>query len=103
MNAPAPESDAVNEIHVHVVHHSKLYTDDTGWFPFCARNGNQYVMVAYHSSNVILVEPFKSRRDAFRLAAYEMIMQRLKDKGLLVDLQILNNEYSTAYEQRMTD
>ena len=30
-------------------------------------------------------------------------MQRLKDKGLIVDLQILNNDCSTAYERRMTD
>ena len=33
VNAPAPKSDAVNELHVRVVHHSKLYTDDTGRFP----------------------------------------------------------------------
>ena len=95
VNAPALESDAVNELHVRVVHHSKLYTDDTRRFPFHARSGNQYVMVAYHSSNVIIVEPFKSRKDAFRLATYDTIMQRLKDKGLLVDLQILENECST--------
>ena len=30
-------------------------------------------------------------------------MQRFKDKGLLVDLQILDNECSTVYERRMTD
>ena len=103
VNAPAPESDAVNELHVRVVHHSKLYTDDTGRFPFRARSGNQYVMVAYHSSNVILVEPFKSRKDTFCLAAYDTIMQRLKKKGLLIDLQILDNECSLVYERRMTD
>ena len=98
VKAPTPMSDAVNKLHVRVVHHSKLYTDDTGRFPFRARSGNQYVMVAYHSSNVILVEPFKSRKYTFRLATYDTIMQRLKDKGLLVDLQILDNECSTAYE-----
>ena len=45
VNAPAPESNSVNELHVRVVHHSKLYTDDTGRFLFRARSGNQYVMV----------------------------------------------------------
>ena len=60
-------------------------------------------MVAYHSPNVILIEPFKSRKDMFRLAAYDTIIQRLKDKGLLIDLQILDNKCSTAYERRMTD
>ena len=60
-------------------------------------------MVDYHSSNVILVEPFKSRKDTFCLAAYDTIMQRLKNKGLLIDLQILDNECSLVYERRMTD
>ena len=60
-------------------------------------------MVAYHSSNVILVEPFKSRKDTHRLAAYDVIMQRLKDKGLTVDLQVLDNECSKEYERRMTE
>jgi len=52
--------DGKNELHVHVVHQSKLYTDNTTRFPTRARSGNQYVMVAYHSSNSILVAPFKS-------------------------------------------
>ena len=60
-------------------------------------------MVAYHSSNVILVEPFKSRKDTFRLAAYDTIIQRLKDKDLLVDLQIVDNECSMSYKRIMTD
>ena len=33
-NVPAPESDSINDLHVRVVHHSELYTDDTGQFPF---------------------------------------------------------------------
>ena len=55
-------------------------------------------MVAYHSSNVILVEPFSSRKDKNRLAAYNAIMQRLKEKDLLVDLHILDNECSKEYQ-----
>ena len=61
--APAPASSAANELHVCILHHSKLYTDDIGRFPFQARSGNQHGMVAYHSSNVILFKPFKSRKD----------------------------------------
>ena len=68
-----------------------------------ARSGNQYVMVGYHSSNVILIEPFSSRKDKIRLAAYDRMMQRLKDSNLLVDLQILDNECSKEYERRMKD
>ena len=81
-----------------VLHKNILYPDDTGWLPIRDRSGNQYVMVAYHSSNVILVEPFSSRKDKNRLVAYNAMMQRLKEKNLLVDPQILDNECSKEYQ-----
>ena len=98
---PAPGNESVNELHVNIIHQSKLYTDDTGWFPTRARSGNQYIMVAYHSSNVILVEPFASRKNKHRLAPYNIIMQRLKDKNLPVDLQTLDSEFSKEYKANM--
>ena len=98
IDEPTPGNDSVNELYVQVVQKHILYTDDTGRFPIRARSGNQYVMVAYHSSNVILVEPFSSRKDKNRLAAYNAIMQRLKEKDLLVDLHILDNECSKEYQ-----
>ena len=82
-----------------VVQKHILYTYDTGWFPIRDRIVNQYVMVAYHSSNVILFEPFPSRKDKNRLADYNSIMQRLKEKDLLVDLHILGNECSKEYQE----
>ena len=66
-----------------------------------ARSGNQYVMVAYHYSNVILVKTFTSRKDKNRLAAYNAITQRLKENNLLLDLQILDNECSKDYQATM--
>ena len=81
-----------------VIQKHTLYIDDTGRFPIRAGNGNQYVMVAYHSSNVIIVEPFSSIKDKNRLAAYNTIMQRLKEKDLLVNLHILDNECSKEYQ-----
>ena len=87
---------------MHILHHSKLHTDDAGRLPFLARSGNQYVMVTYPSLNVILVEPFKYLKDTHQFAAYDVIMQRLKGSGLAVDLQILGNKCSKEYEQRMT-
>ena len=36
------------ELHMHIVHISKLYTDDTGRFPIKARSGKRYLTVAYH-------------------------------------------------------
>jgi hypothetical protein len=82
-----------NEVHIHVVPISKLYTDDTGPFPVRARSGNQYVMIAYHADgNLILQQAFKSRSDKHRIAAYNTIMTRLAARSLAVNLQILDNE-----------
>ena len=82
-----------NKIHIKTTHISKLYTDDTGRFPVISRKGNQYIMVAYHCyANAIMAAPFKSRKDKYRMVAYNTIMQRLKDINMLVHLQILDNE-----------
>ena len=51
-----------NELHIHAIHTRKLYIDDTGRLTVWSRSGNHYVMVAYHSSNVILVLPLKKNR-----------------------------------------
>ena len=61
-------------------------------------------MIAYHKeSNLILQQPFKSKKDVRRIAAYNAIMARLAAKGLNVDLQILDNEASAAYKQVITE
>ena len=89
-----------NELHIFVTPISKLYTDDTGRFPVHARSGNRYIMIAYHrDANLILADPFSSRKDAHRLVAYTKIMQRLTDNNLCVDLQILDNEASEEYKR----
>ena len=66
MTTPNPRHQAtapITYLHMETVHQSKLYTDNTGRCPIRAGSRNQYVMVAYHSSTVILVQPFKSRKD----------------------------------------
>jgi len=102
---PMPATDEVSrELHVYVKHASMLYTDDTGRFPVTSRSRNQYMMVAYHcDSNVILVEPFESRKDNSRLAAYDRIMTELKRRGHAVDLQILDNEASELNKTAITE
>ena len=60
-------------------------------------------MAAYHSSNVILVAPFKTRKDQHILAAYNCIMQRLKNRGLTTDLQILDNEAIQNHKATIKD
>ena len=93
-----------NELHMHTVHISKLYTDDTGHFPIKARRGNQYLIVAYHcNSNDILVSLFKTRKDKNFLKAYKSIISRLWENGMSVNLQILDNEASASLKQIITE
>ena len=60
-------------------------------------------MIAYHKdANVILVQPFKNKKDNHCIAAYNTIMMRLAARGLSVKLQILDNEASAAYKHAIT-
>ena len=57
-------------------------------------------MIAYHyDSNVIIATPFKSRAKKHRLIAYSAIMKCLKERNMLVDLQILDKEASNEYKR----
>jgi hypothetical protein len=101
--APQPSTLPANEVYIHVYPISKLYTDNTGRFPIKAHSGNQYVMIAYHANgNLIFQQAFKSRSNTHRIAAYNAIMTRLVARGLSVDLQILDNKASAAYEHAVT-
>ena len=61
-------------------------------------------MVAYHCyANVIMTVPLKSHKDKDRMVAYNTIMQRLKDRNMLVHLKILDNEASKEYQTIIKD
>jgi hypothetical protein len=60
-------------------------------------------MIAFHANgNLILQQAFKTRSNKHCIAAYNAIMTRLAARGLLVDLQILDNEASAAYKHTIT-
>ena len=89
-----------NELHIQVTPISKLYTDDTGRSPIHVRSGNQYIMIAYHcNENLILAKPLSSRKNTYRILAYDKIMKRLTDNKLLVNLQILDNKAIADYKR----
>jgi hypothetical protein len=101
--ATSPMDVPSNQVFIMVYPLSRLYTDDTGCFPVRARSGNQYIMIAFHANgNLILQQAFKSKSDCHCIAAYNAIMTCLAARGLLVDLQILNNEASMAYKEYIT-
>ena len=60
-------------------------------------------MVAYHYSNVILVAPFKIIKYQHRIAAYNSIIQRPKNRSLTIGLQFLDNEASQNYKTTIKD
>ncbi len=101
--APSPTDVPSNQVFIMVHPLSRLYIGDTGRFPVRARSGNQYVMIAFHADgNLILQQAFKSKSDRHCIAAYNAIMTRLSARGLLVDLQILDNKASMAYKEAIT-
>ena len=103
-NTHADDELPSNQLFIKTFPIRKLYTDDTGRFPVRARSGNQYVMVAYHANaNLILQQAFRNKSDRHRISAYNAIMTRLADKGLTVDLQILDKEATSAYKETIVD
>jgi hypothetical protein len=100
---PPPVATPSNQVFVVTKQLSKLFTDDTGRFLIRACSGNQYVMIAFHANdNLILQQAFKSKSDRHRIAAYNTIMTRLVARGLSIDFQILDNKASSAYKKVIT-
>ena len=61
----------------------KIYSDQTGKFPKTSLRGNKYIMVMVEvDSNVILVEPMKSKHDDEMTRAYKHLLLRLKRAGI---------------------
>jgi hypothetical protein len=60
-------------------------------------------MIAFHADgNLIFQQAFKSKSNCHCIAAYNVIMTCLAARGLLVDLQILDNKASVAYKVDIT-
>ena len=92
------------ELFIQVEYISKLYTDDMGRFPVCSCSGNHYIMMAFHiDTNATLMEPFQSKEDRHRVAAYDCIMACLNKHGHTIDIHILNNKVSKFYRSNTED
>jgi hypothetical protein len=101
-DTPTTQPDPSITIHKFPINY--IFMDDTGRFTPRARSGNQYVMVALHSeSNAILVQPFQTKADAHRIAAYNSIFERLKGRHATPDTHVLDNQASRAFLQTITN
>jgi hypothetical protein len=59
------------------------------------QQGNKYIMVMVEiDSNPILVEPMKSRKDEEMIRAYNALLLRLKQAGIVSKKHILDNKVS---------
>jgi hypothetical protein len=90
-------------LNITVIPITKIFMDDTGRFVPRARSGNQYLMITLHSpSNAILVQPFASKHDAYRIAAYRVTYAQLAASNATPTLHILDNEVSATFQHAIT-
>jgi hypothetical protein len=104
IESPTLLAEASQEVFLCVYPISRLYTDDTGQFPIWARSGNQYVMIACHTDgDLILQQAFQTKVDKHCIPAFNTIMARLAACGLLVGLNIRDNEASSDFKRVITE
>lgn len=78
----------------------QIYTDQTGRFPTTSRSGNKYIMVLYdYDSNSILIEAMRNKTDNEMIRAYQLLHDRLVERGVKPRLQRLDNEASRRLKQ----
>ena len=78
-----------------------MYSDQTGRFPVTSFKGNQYVLVLFETAgNNILVEPMRSRRSGDMMRAYQLLIDRMKAKGIEPSMHILDNECSAEFKEK---
>ena len=76
-----------------------MFSDQTGRFPVTSYRGNQYIMVLFEiASNNILVEPMQSRVSGEMCRAYQILVDRLKERGIKPTMHVLDNECSAEFK-----
>ena len=78
---------------------AKIYSDQTGKFPFTSSRGFKYLIIVYdYDSNAILYEKLKTKAATELTAAWTKLHKRLATGGSKPELCILDNEFSTEFE-----
>ncbi len=81
-----------------------MFSDQTGQFPMHSQQGNKYIMVMVEiNSNTILVEPMKSRKDEEMIRAYNALLLRLKQAGIVPKKHVLDNKVSENMKNHIHD
>ncbi len=71
------------------------FSNQTGQFPTRSKSGNKYIMIMVEiDSSAILVKPMKSRKDAEMIQAYNALLLRLQQAGIVPKKHVTDNEVS---------
>jgi hypothetical protein len=101
---PAETNIKTHQVFASMVDVGKLYGDLTGRFPIQSSRGHQYILTLYdYDSNTISTEPMKNRTKKEMIQAYTSLHHRLINTGLKLELQVMDNECSTAFRQYLAD
>ena len=89
----APKS---NDVIVQVEDTKKIYSDQTGAFPFPSSRGYRYIMIAYDvDSNAIMTRPLKSKKSIEMNIVLLGLINHLTKRGFKPNYWIMDNECST--------
>ena len=81
-----------------------IYTDQTGKFPDRSSKGNQYIMTMVEmDSQAILVEAMKNRSSDEMIRAYQVLIDRLKERGVVPKHHVLDNECSEEFKRTIKE
>jgi len=80
------------------------FSNQAGQFPKQSKRGHKYIMVLVEiDSNVIIVEPMKSRKDAEMIWAYDVLVQQLQTANIHPRKHVLDNEISENMKQHIKE
>ena len=79
-----------------------IYTDQTGKFPHTSSQGNNYQMVIHDiDGNSTWVKPMRNKTKVETINARQRALLRMKLQGTVQLHQILDNEISQAYKDKI--
>jgi len=81
-----------------------MFSDQTGRFPATSFKGNQYIMVLFETiGNNILAEPMRNRTSGEMVRAYQVLIDRIKEKNIHPTMHILDNECSAEFKEKIKE
>ena len=91
-NHPVMEKKS-NDVLIQIKDKSKMYSDQTGPFPFPSSRGYRYILVAYNvDSNAILAQPLKIKQSVVMKILLLGIINRLTKRGFKPNYWVIDKK-----------